>query len=69
MLHFVFCLSLWSIVGEVIVWKVLQGVNQGVNYAKKIHQIPCADCIYFTGDHRLKCTVDPIVLNNSVAFK
>jgi hypothetical protein len=25
-----------------------------------LHQIPCPDCMYFTGDYRLKCPVHPI---------
>ncbi len=27
--------------------------------AKRLHQIPCAKCQYFTGNHHLKCTVQP----------
>lgn len=27
--------------------------------AKEMHTIPCANCQYFTGDYRLKCTVKP----------
>ena len=60
MLHLIFCIALWSIIGSYIFWKILQGTNQGINYFKKLHQMPCANCVYFTGDYRLKCTVDPI---------
>ena len=60
MLHIIFCIALWSIIGGFITWKILQGANQGINYLKKLHQIPCANCVYFTGDYRLKCTVEPI---------
>lgn len=27
--------------------------------SKKMHEIPCSNCQYFTNDHRLKCTVQP----------
>jgi hypothetical protein len=26
---------------------------------KRLHQIPCDRCLYFTGCHHLKCTVNP----------
>ena len=60
MLHLIFCIAPWSIIGSYIFWKILSETNQGINYVKKLHQIPCANCVYFTGEHRLKCTVDPI---------
>ena len=60
MLHQILCIAIWSIIGSYIFWKTLNKTNQGINYVKKLHQIPCANCVYFTGDHRLKCTVDPI---------
>ena len=60
MLHLIFCIAIWSTIGSYIIWKILNKTNQGVNYLKKLHQILCPNCIYFTGDYRLKCTVDPI---------
>lgn len=33
----------------------------GLTYVKKLHQVPCNRCIYFTGDYRLKCTVNPLM--------
>ncbi|MCX7593201.1 MAG: hypothetical protein N2235_05475 [Fischerella sp.] len=35
-------------------------MRKGINYLKKLHQIPCSACEYFTNDYRLKCTVHPI---------
>ncbi len=71
MLHLIFCITFWSIIGIFIVWKILQITNQGINYIKKIHQIPCANCVYFKGDYRLKCTVEPIkaMTENAIACK
>ena len=42
------------------VWRVLHTLRQGASYVKRLHQIPCSQCTYFTGDYRLKCAVHPI---------
>ena len=34
--------------------------KEGITRLKRLHQIPCSSCQYFTGDYRLKCTVHPI---------
>jgi hypothetical protein len=34
-------------------------VKQGADHVRKLHQIPCANCDFFTNDHRLKCTINP----------
>jgi hypothetical protein len=31
----------------------------GIANLKRLHQIPCPDCRFFTDDFRLKCTVHP----------
>ncbi|NMG05334.1 hypothetical protein DP117_00045 [Brasilonema sp. UFV-L1] len=31
----------------------------GIANLKRLHQIKCADCRFFTNDFRLKCTVHP----------
>ncbi|MEA5464750.1 hypothetical protein [Leptothoe sp. PORK10 BA2] len=41
------------------VWRVFHTLQQGANYVRRLHQIPCSQCAYFTGDYRLKCTVNP----------
>ncbi|ACK70448.1 conserved hypothetical protein [Gloeothece citriformis PCC 7424] len=38
------------------------------NRAKKMHQIPCATCRYFTNDYRLKCPVHPMIANTENAI-
>lgn len=40
-------------------WKFLLTFKSGINYVKRLHQIPCSRCAFFTGDYRLKCTVHP----------
>lgn len=42
------------------VWRAYCTLKQGFSYVKRLHQIPCNRCIYFTGDYRLKCTVHPM---------
>jgi hypothetical protein len=34
-------------------------VQDGVNRLRRMHQVPCSRCVFFTGDYRLKCTVHP----------
>lgn len=41
-------------------WSVYVGLREGVTHVKRLHQIPCAGCEFFTGDYRLKCTVRPL---------
>ncbi|AFY33265.1 hypothetical protein [Calothrix sp. PCC 7507] len=60
MLTTFFCLlCAWTItIGLILsMWLTLK---KGINFIKKLHQIPCHACEYFTNDHRLKCTVHPI---------
>lgn len=33
--------------------------RDGIGTLKQLHQIPCANCQFFTGDYHLKCTVHP----------
>jgi len=44
-LDFVYSLGVTSVEG----WKQL----------RRMHQVPCSRCMYFTGDYNLKCTVRP----------
>lgn len=52
-----------GIVGVLLLclWRCLTVFKQGTNYIRQLHSIPCSQCAYFTGDYRLKCTVNPIV--------
>lgn len=34
-------------------------IQDGITRLKRLHQIPCSRCAFFTGDYRLKCTVHP----------
>lgn len=51
----------------ILVWLVLVGfflaiclaVQDGIARLKRLHQIPCSRCAYFTGNYYLKCPVHP----------
>jgi len=36
--------------------------------AKQMHQIPCANCQFFTNNYRLKCTVHPSTASTEEAI-
>jgi hypothetical protein len=33
--------------------------RDGIRYVKRMHQIPCPNCQFFTGDYQLKCALHP----------
>lgn len=49
-------------------WSVASFVVDTVAKAKVMHQIPCTRCRFFTGDYRLKCTVNPQIANTEEAI-
>jgi hypothetical protein len=51
-----FCAWAILVLSVCSIWRTLQ---TGTNHIKKLHQIPCSGCEYFTNDYRLKCTVHP----------
>lgn len=56
-LTFLFGYSLWS------------AIQEGAATTQKMHQIPCSGCQFFTGDYRLKCTVQPSIANTEEAIQ
>lgn len=48
----------WTIVG-LLVWNIWAAIADAFTTTKRMHEIPCANCQYFTGDYHLKCTVRP----------
>ncbi len=45
------------LVGFVIA--ILAASREAIAHLRRLHQIPCTRCAYFTGCHYLKCTVNP----------
>ena len=39
---------------------LLLAVEEGIQNLRRLHQIPCHRCQYYTGSHYLKCPVHPI---------
>ena len=49
-------------------WSLLGMIWDAVAKAKTMHQIPCTNCRFFSGDYRLKCTVNPHTANTEQAI-
>ena len=51
----------------ILIWVVLVffflsiclAIHDGIARLKRLHQIPCSRCTFFTGSYYLKCTVHP----------
>lgn len=57
----------WSLV-ILLAWNLWSLMRDSVTISKRLHQIPCSNCQYFTGDYRLKCTVQPSIANSEAAI-
>jgi hypothetical protein len=58
MFHLFLSFCAWMLV-FLSLWKTWVMIKINLNYLKRLHQIPCSDCVFFTGDYRLKCSVHP----------
>ncbi len=38
---------------------VFLAAKDGFERLRRLHQVPCSQCAFFTGDYNLKCTVRP----------
>jgi len=45
----------WTLI-ILLAWNLWSLMRDSVTTNKRLHQIPCTNCQYFTGDYRLKCT-------------
>ncbi|MEL6385444.1 MAG: hypothetical protein AAFQ89_23865 [Cyanobacteria bacterium J06626_18] len=48
----------WAIVA-IAVWSIWSAIRDSVKRAQRMHQIPCSQCRYFSGNYLLKCPVHP----------
>ena len=62
------CLGVAWVIIILSVLTVWSAIRDSVAQAKRMHQIPCAHCQFFTNDHRLKCTVHPAIANSENAI-
>lgn len=58
MLVFICFTVAWGLV-LMMGWNTISGLRHGVENVKKLHQIPCANCRFYTGSYHLKCTLHP----------
>lgn len=49
-------------------WSFWATMRDGYARAKRMHEIPCNGCQFFTNDYRLKCTVHPQIANSEAAI-
>jgi hypothetical protein len=57
----------WTLI-FVLGWTLGCAIRDTANRAKLMHEIPCTNCQFFTNDHRLKCTVNPVIANTEKAI-
>lgn len=57
-LTFVCFVLTWTLIATFL-WTIRVVTRDGIKSVKRMHQIPCCDCQFFTGDYRLKCTLHP----------
>jgi hypothetical protein len=59
LLKFSICCLLISILSSLFIWSFWKVIKAGFFQLRRLHQVPCSKCVFFTGDYRLKCTVHP----------
>jgi hypothetical protein len=52
-----FCIAWGLVLGGI--WQLWIGWRDGISHVRRLHQIPCSRCAYFSGDYTLKCAVHP----------
>ncbi|MEM8675712.1 MAG: hypothetical protein AAGF83_17835 [Cyanobacteria bacterium P01_G01_bin.67] len=61
MLHTLFCFCLWTLVFFASIWRISHLSQKAKAHFQKIHQIPCSNCVFFTGEYHLKCPLHPLI--------
>jgi len=62
------CFVLSWLVVIMVCWNLWSACRQGLAQARRMHQIPCANCQFFTGNYYLKCTVRPDIALSEAAI-
>jgi hypothetical protein len=62
------CFVLAWLFAITLISTIITTLRDTLNRAKQMHEIPCTDCKFFTGDYRLKCTVRPQIANTEQAI-
>lgn len=61
------CFCVWTLMA-LFLWSLWVATRDGVKRLKRLHQIPCAHCQFFTGNYCLKCTVHPSIALSEAAI-
>ena len=67
-MHLLLCFCVWTLIFSCLFWRLIAIAKQAIQHLQRLHQIPCDKCAYFTGDYRLKCTVNPMVAMSEQAI-
>lgn len=67
MLAVVVPLGIWAVVLAFVLAVLLAG-NDGVGRLRRLHQVPCFRCRYYTGSAYLKCPVHPLMAASEAAL-
>ncbi len=57
-IHPSYFLAAWALIG-LILQTLYLAIGDAIATTKTLHQIPCTNCQFFTGNYYLKCTVHP----------
>jgi hypothetical protein len=68
MLQILGCGGIWFLVFSLVIWRLIRITQKAFSHLKRLHQIPCSSCAFFTGDYRLKCTVNPVTAMSEEAI-
>ena len=52
-------IGIWAVLMSFVL-ALLLAVEDGIKQLRRLHQIPCHRCQYYTGSHYLKCPVHPM---------
>jgi hypothetical protein len=63
----IYFLITWGFLG-LLLWTFIIGLRDIKKRGEIMHKIPCSQCQYFTNDHRLKCTLQPLIANTELAI-
>jgi phenylpropionate dioxygenase-like ring-hydroxylating dioxygenase large terminal subunit len=57
----------WVFFG-LLLWTLITSLRDIRKRGEIMHKIPCSRCQYFTNNHRLKCTLQPLIANTEFAI-
>jgi hypothetical protein len=60
MLHILLSFCAWTLT-LIFIWDTYKLAKRSFASLKRMHQIPCSSCVFYTGDYRLKCPVHPCI--------